>query len=73
MEKNYQRVLCNDIPLLEDTVTLITVIHLTGRPLYNADALDCLARVVKRAATLMVFISCYLTPVLPYDIANDGA
>ncbi len=28
------------IPATEDTVTLITVIHLTGRPLYNSDALD---------------------------------
>jgi len=55
VEKGYQRVLCNDIPLLEDTITLITVIHLTALERHNVDALECLFCIVRRAATLMVF------------------
>lgn len=42
------------LPLHEDTVTLITVIHLTGRPLFNSDALDAIGKIIKRAAVLQV-------------------
>jgi hypothetical protein len=44
------------IPVREDTITLITVIHLTGRPLFNSDALDAIGKIVKRAASLQVSI-----------------
>jgi hypothetical protein len=54
------------IPVREDTVTLITVIHLTGRPLFNSDALDAIGKIVKRAASLQVlfpslssFLPCF--------------
>ncbi len=30
------------IPVREDTITLITLIHLTGRPLFNSDVLDAI-------------------------------
>ncbi|KAL6052174.1 Integrator complex subunit 1 [Balamuthia mandrillaris] len=52
VERGYTQLLFARVPVLEDTITLITVIHLTGQPLYNVDALECMDRLLKRAAAV---------------------